>query len=166
METSAEIVSLAQPGTNARWYQLGGRISTDKKKAWCVPPKNWSTTPHCCDCLGVGTLRCLCDGGDSRNFESRFIVRICTPAFACSSLTGTPARGNPCPKIMQGQNVSASRPEECHFLGRKGPRLRRGPTGASEFATAGFLEDRWYLRDQELRRNLAEAALPQAVRRA
>jgi hypothetical protein len=25
-----------------------------KKKAWCAPPKNWSTTPNCCDCLDVG----------------------------------------------------------------------------------------------------------------
>ena len=41
---------------NPELTQLGGRISTDKKKAWCVPPKNWSTTPNCCDCLGVGNL--------------------------------------------------------------------------------------------------------------
>ena len=50
------------------------------------------------------------------------------------------------------------------FLGAE---MALGCAGGQKGAwRARFLEDRWYLRDQELRRNLAEGALPQAVHRA
>ena len=59
---------------------------------------------------------------------------------------GTPARGNPCPKIMQGLTISGSRPEECHFLGAEMALdcagASRGGRGAPRLV---FLEDRWYL---------------------
>jgi hypothetical protein len=61
---------LAQRGTNAQPVPAPGRTSNDSKKNGAAPPGRIGKAPRqtVATRLGVGSLGCLDDGGDSRNF--------------------------------------------------------------------------------------------------
>jgi hypothetical protein len=167
METSAVARPLLSPELTQGGPQLR-RPKDSQKTAWCTPPKNWRTTPNCCDCLGVGNLRCICDGGDSRNFESRLVVRICargpspTPRSEHVGLMGAESRYKSC----RGKNVFGQRPEEWPFLGAETALGCAGGSVAGDSPQLVFWRIGGTFRHQELRHSLAEAAVPQAAHRA